>query len=288
MLSTLAPMALSLSTLFGASAPPDADRPEPPAPTVLSAVCADVRAEQACVAPELDDTGCTCTVHAELPRAALERGQGGLITGAVALRVAGTSPEAAGMIDTVHLVLRVTDRWVDFGEVASGYEPGAFGIHNEGRVAAIKLVTAKNKLAKGIDGTGALVWVETENHHADSDMGMNAVTTNDVNAVLVCGQVATRVACVELRTDVTDGLGRILDNEPAPPVADYGKVGKVHWSRTVTPAGDGRITLAPAKGKAPPALRTSNGTHTLAALLALLPAGDARDPLAPPATPTPR
>ncbi len=286
MIPMLAPYALSLAALFGASAPPDADRLEPPAPTELSAVCADVRAEQSCVAPTPEDagSGCTCTVQAELPAPALAAGEGGLITGAVALHVAGTSPEAPGMIDTVHLVLRVAERWVDFGEIASSYAPGAFGIHNQGNVASITLVAAKNKLAKDIDGNGALVWVTTQNHHTDSDLGMNAVTTHDAHAVVVCGQVATRVACVELSTEVTNALARISDDEPAPPVADYGKVGTVRWSRSVTPSGDGRIKIAPTKGKAPATARSATGTHTLRALLARVPTGDTRDPLAP-ATP---
>jgi hypothetical protein len=295
MIPALTACVLSLTPVFGAPPPTPptpidpAQRPEPPAPTALAAACADIRAEQSCEAATPNDAGlgCTCTIQAELPATALDRGQGGALTGAVALRVAGTSAESPGMIDTVHLVLRVEGRWVDFGEVASSYEPGAFGVHNEGRVTALALVTPDKKLADGVASTGALLWVTTENHHSDSDLGMNARVTNDVNAVLVCGPIAARVACVELATQTNDGLERVSAEEPAPPVESYGKVGDVRWSRVVTPVGDGRIKLATAKGKVPAVQRKLTGTHTLAALLALAPAGTTRDPLAPAAPATP-
>lgn len=288
---SLGPIAYSFASLLTQAAPagPAAAPTERPAPPAFAAICAAIRAEQSCPVERVggpDAPGCACTIATELSMMAETIRDAGPIHDAVAVRLTGSSDDSPGMLDSTHLALLVGPKpgtWVDFGEIASSFEPGAFGIHNEGKVERITFAIAKKPVAAGVVGTGHLLVVTTENDHSDSDLGNNALQSDELHSTIICGEIgkpdAPRVACIELATDVTHTLSKITDNDGTPPEADYGKVGTTRWTRTVTATGDGRIKVTAATGKAPADDKKLSGTFTLEALIARAPS-HVRDPLA--------
>ena len=186
-----------------------------------------------------------------------------------AVRVRGPG-DSFGEVDAVHLAVDAGDGWKDLGEVASSFEPGAFGIHNAGELVSLD--------AFDVPKVGVRVVAQAKNEHDDSDLGMNAVTSSSEATTWVCGAVGEGGAwrCAGVDTERSFGVDKLMDDDATTPDPElYGPLGSWRWSQAATfDAKSGALAVKARRGKAyagkgveqPPAVRP--GRYPLEKLLA--------------------
>lgn len=219
----------------------------------LDALVARLR-EVRCGASDADEEGGTCDVEveqqvsggsAELSEAALVR----VVTGDL------------GSETYLELALRGRDGWHAAGTVLYVYNPGAFGISEEGEVGELEFTAL-------VPGGPSALRVDISHNRSDADIGINeAEFTSDTSTVL-CGAVDGAPRCVRLprEHDYTREVmeaGGEDDEEPHEglPIHERYVIDLAFQPEAVT------VTLQASEGALPTQLARWAGSHPLLDLL---------------------
>lgn len=178
-----------------------------------------------------------------------------------AIAIVDATGEECGSESFQYLAMQTEAGWIPAGQVAYIYNPGAFGIYEEGEVRiAVKDV---------IEGDAQEIVVRTSIKRHDSDMGIAEAEDAEVVYEQVCALEGDKARCYgplpisysyerdhfDLEYLKEEGM------EPNPELPI-----KVAYGFEVTYPGEGKVKVSVASGKVPDGLRSILGTHSIKSL----------------------
>lgn len=232
----------------------DAPARPPAAPTVdalLAAVRTEV-CESAGVDASEEDAPCDASVGSEVE-------SGGEGFAAAALLSVQTGD--LGGESYLHLGVREADGWRDAGVVLYVYNPGAFGISEEGNAS-------EPVFEQLIAGGDPELRIEVTHDRTDIDMGVDEEDSTHTETTVVCGRVDGAVRCARLLREMHYERGVLGMAQDGEEIEHEGLPIEEHTVIEVSFDGEaGTVTMQPTEGELPERLQRWRGTHPLVDVL---------------------